>query len=323
MKPLFTTLFMLALWPTALSAQFSDNFESSSLTDWLQHPAGRWSVSTVTPLEGNASLKHSYQNTAAATDIIYRELIDVIPSESSCTWRFMLRHGFNPSGSNKWGVMLMANAPASEWRSGGTYQGYVIGVNMGSSTGDTLTLYAVRNNTYSIIRKTSINWRNNIGTTGVGAVEVVRTNDGQWAIRAAIGNSFDLLSPVAQPILHNTYTEALYFGLMYTHTTTASQLLWMDEVSLEVIPVEPLRELEYGDVVFSEIMAKADPSAGLPEVQYMELYNRSGRELMLDGWKIYYNNTIGNIGNTVMPDSSYLILCMSSMVPVMKDYGNA
>ena len=323
MKPLFTTLFMLALWPTMLCAQFSDNFESDSLADWLQYPAGRWSVSTVTPLSGNASLKHSYQNTAAATDIIYRELSGVIPQESSCTWRFMLRHGYNPSSNNKWGVMLMANAPASEWRSGGTYQGYVIGVNMGSSTGDTLTLYAVRNNTYSIIRKTTINWRNNIGTGGIGAVEVVRSNEGQWAIRAAIGNSFDLLAPVAHPVLHSTYTDALYFGLMYTYTTTASQLLWFDEVSLDVLPMEPLRELEYGDVVFSEIMAKADPSAGLPEVQYMELYNRSGRELMLDGWKINYNNTVGNIGNTVMPDSSYLILCMSSMVPLMRDYGNA
>jgi len=323
MKPLFATLFILALWPTALSAQLSDNFESDTLSDWLQYPADRWGMSTLTPLLGNASLKHTHQNTAAATDIIYRPLVDIVPSESSCTWRFMLRHGYNPSGNNKWGVMLMSNASAEEWRSGGSYQGYVIGVNMGSSTGDTLTLYAVRNNTYSIIRKTTVNWRNDVGTNGIGAVEVVRTNEGLWTVRAAIGNSFDQLTPVAQSILHSTYTDAQYFGLIYTYTMTASQLLWFDEVSLETIPVEPLRELEYGDVVFSEIMAKADPSVGLPEVQYMELYNRSGRDINLDGWRIYYNNTLGNIGSVVMPDSSYLILCMSAMVPVMRDYGNA
>jgi hypothetical protein len=323
MKPLFTTLLMLALWPVVLQAQFSDNFESGSLADWLQHPDNRWAASTVMPLSGNASLKHSYQNTAAATDIIYRPLENVVPLESNCTWRFMLRHAYNPSGSNKWGIMLMANAPATEWRSGGSFQGYVIGVNMGSSTGDTLTLYAVRNNTYSIIRKTNINWRNNVGTNGVGAVEVMRTNEGQWTIRAATDNNFDLLIPVAQPVLHSTYTDANYFGLMFTYTVTASQLLWLDEVSLEIEAVAPLRELEYGDVIFSEIMAKADPSVGLPEVQYMELYNRSGRNLNLDGWKINYNNTAGNIGTVVMPDSSYLILCMSSMVSLMKDYGNA
>ena len=323
MKPLFTTLFMLALWPTILVAQFSDNFESDTLTDWLQHPAGRWGTSTVTPLSGNASLRHTFSNSAAATDIIYRTLTDVVPQESNCTWRFMLRHGYNPSGNNKWGIMLMANAPADEWRSGGNFQGYVIGVNMGSSTGDTLTLYAVRNNTYTIIRRTSIHWRDNIGTNGTGAVEVVRTNDGWWTISAAVGNSFDQLAPVSQPVLHSTYTDANYFGLMYTYTTTAGQLLWLDEVSLEIIPVEPLRELEYGDVVFSEIMAKADPSVGLPEVQYMELYNRAERDINLDGWRIYYNNTVGNIGTVVMPDSSYLILCMSTMVPLMRDYGNA
>jgi len=323
MKPLFTTIFMLALWPTMLVAQFADNFESNSLTDWLQHPADRWEITTAAPLSGNASLKHSYGNNTASTDIIYRALVDVVPLESSCTWRFMLRHGYNPSGSNKWGVMLMANAPASEWRSGGTYQGYVIGVNMGSNTDDTLSLYAVRNNTYTNIRKTTINWQNDIGTDRVGAVEVVRSSDGQWTIRAAIGNTFDGLAPAAQPVLHAAYTDALYFGLLYTYTATATQLLWLDEVSLEMEAVEPLRELEYGDVVFSEIMAKADPSAGLPEVQYMELYNRSGREIMLNGWKINYNNTVGNIGNIVMPDGSYLILCMSSMVSLMRDYGNA
>jgi hypothetical protein len=323
MKPLFTTLVMLAIWPTVLCAQFSDNFESGSLANWLQHPEGRWAASTVTPLSGNASLKHSYPNTAAATDIIYRPLDNVVPLESNCTWRFVLRHGYNPSGSNKWGIMLMANAPAGEWRSGGSYQGYVIGVNMGSSTDDTLSLYAVRNNTYTIIRKTRLNWETDIRTNGTGAVEVVRTNEGQWTIRAAAGNSFDLPALAAQPVLHNAYSEALYFGVIYTYTSTAGQLLWFDEVSLEIETVAPLRELEYGDVVFSEIMAKADPSVGLPEVQYMELYNRAGRDINLNGWKIYYNNTVGNIGTVVMPDSSYLILCMSSMVPLMKDYGNA
>jgi hypothetical protein len=323
MKPFFTTLFLLVIWPAALMAQFFDNFESDSLSGWLQHPAGRWAIVNNMPLSGNASLKHSYPNTAATTDIVYRELTGVVPSESSCTWRFILRHGFNSSGNNKWGVMLMANAPANEWRSGGAYQGYVIGINMGSSTGDTLSLYAVRNNTFSFVRKTSINWKTDIGVNGAGAVEVVRSGEGEWTIRAAAGNNFDLLAPVAQPVFHSTYTDAHYFGLMYTHTVTASQLLWLDEVSLDMTPVAPPPDLVYGDVVFSEIMAKADPSAGLPEVQYMELYNRSGREVRLDGWKIHYNNTVGNIGSAVMPDSSYLILCMSSMVPLMRDYGNA
>ena len=323
MKPLITTLFVLAFWPTILVAQFSDNFETGMLSGWLQQPDNRWGITTATPLSGNASLKHVFSNTAAATDIIYRALTDVVPQESSCTWRFMLRHGYNPSGSNKWGIMLMANAPASEWRSGGTYQGYVIGVNMGSNTDDTLSLYAVRNNTYTNIRKTTVNWETDISAAGVGTVEVVRNNSGRWTIRAATGNTFDLLVPVAQPVQHNTYTDAHYFGLMYIHTATASQLLWLDEVSLELTPMEPLPELAYGDVVFSEIMAKADPSAGLPEVQYMELYNRSGREIMLDGWKINYNNTTGNIGSFAMPDSTYLILCMSSMVPLMRAYGDA
>ena len=327
MKPLFAALFMLVFHPAVLCAQFTDNFETDSLSGWIQCPEERWGLSANNPLSGTVSLRHVFNNTVSATDIIYRPLRELHPQENNITWRFLLKHGYNPSGSNKWGVVLMANAPATEWRSGGTYQAYVIGVNQGSNTDDTLSLYAVWNNTFTNIGKTTINWEKDIKTTGTGAVEVTRTYDGQWTIRAAVTNHFDALDTVARPVVHAAYTAAQYFGLRYTYTAAADRLLWWDEVSVQweqaelPPPPPPPYEPAFGDIVFNEIMAKADPSNGLPEVQYIELYNRSEHDIILEGWKINYNTTVGNVGTTSIPAKSCLILCASAQTATMAAYG--
>jgi hypothetical protein len=81
--------------------------------------------------------------------------------------------------------------------------------------------------------------------------------------------------------------------------------------------------LLYGDVVINEIMASPSPAVGLPEVSYIELYNRLDIPVPLNGWKMEYNATVGNIGATTIPANGYLILCTSSATEDMRAYGNA
>jgi hypothetical protein len=316
----------LFLWwlPCAAAAQFSDNFEAGMSGEWLQLPANRWAATDAGALAGDSSLKHVFDNTAAATDIVYRPLGNVQVNGGITAWRFVLRHNYNPSNSNKWGVVLFADTIADEWKSGGSWQGYVIGVNQGSSSNDdTLSLYAVRNNTFSNIKRTRINWEKDVTTSGAAAVEVTRSNEGEWTVGVAVDGDFDRLESVAQPVLHSAYSDARYMGVMYAYTAAADRQLWVDDVSLGFTPVAPPAPAAFGDVVINEIMAKAEPSAGLPEVPYIELYNRAGRALRLDGWKIEFNNTVGNIAAAVVPDSAYLILCTASMVETMSAYGAA
>ncbi|MDR3132817.1 MAG: hypothetical protein LBU42_02185 [Prevotellaceae bacterium] len=156
-------------------AQFSADFEPGNLNGWTQVPAGHWDASTVSALSGNYSLKYLFNN-----PVVYRPLGALPVNKGNTTWRFLLRHGNNPIPLNKWAVFLFSNNAGSEWKSDGVYEGYALGVNMATPTSsDTLTLYAVQNNRFTIIRKTTVNWEKDITTAGTGAVEVVRTGDGE------------------------------------------------------------------------------------------------------------------------------------------------
>jgi hypothetical protein len=396
------------------AAQFTDDFESGDLNGWTQTPDSRWSASTASALSGNYALKHVFNNTEAATDVVYRPLDGLQVNRGNTTWRFLLRHGYNPSGSNRWAVFLFSNHDGSEWNSDGAYEGYALGVNMATPTSsDTLTLYAMQNHSFTVIRKTTVNWEKDITTTGTGAIEVVRNGIGEWAISAAASGNFADLQPVAQPVTHDNYSEANYFGVAYQYTTMADMLLWIDDISVSfervvlptkiraavqqgqhkirvsftqnldvatvnettnytlacasstltpvraeaisekevlltfeeplprgnaVLQVEKLLDenhqevtdeatvvifyLHYGDVTISEIMAAPAPAVGLPEVSYIELYNRLEFPVPLNGWKMEYNATVGNIGAAVIPPHGYLILCTSAAVEDMRIFGN-
>jgi hypothetical protein len=69
---------------------------------------------------------------------------------------------------------------------------------------------------------------------------------------------------------------------------------------------------EYGDIIINEIMADETPVVGLPETQYVEVFNRSDKYFNLDGWKLSDNNSTGTIQNKWLFPGAYLILVPSS-----------
>ena len=62
------------------------------------------------------------------------------------------------------------------------------------------------------------------------------------------------------------------------------------------------------DVVFNEIMSDPSPSIGLPEFEYIELYNRSPYPANLGGWTFSTGNKVYLFPPIVIPGGKYLIL---------------
>ncbi|WP_107037420.1 lamin tail domain-containing protein [Brumimicrobium mesophilum] len=69
---------------------------------------------------------------------------------------------------------------------------------------------------------------------------------------------------------------------------------------------------EFGDIIINEFLADESPVVGLPEVEFVELYNRSNKYFHLDGWKLSDNNTSGTIQDVWLLPGEYLILVPSS-----------
>ena len=64
-----------------------------------------------------------------------------------------------------------------------------------------------------------------------------------------------------------------------------------------------------GEIVINELMPDPSPAIGLPEVEYIELFNASDRRLGLSDLNIEVNNASFDLRTPHIPPGEYLILC--------------
>ena len=74
-------------------------------------------------------------------------------------------------------------------------------------------------------------------------------------------------------------------------------------------------------VVISEVMYKPDPAVGLPECEYVELYNRSDTEVFLDGWRLMVGRQLKLLPSCRMQPRSCLLLAAASDTAVLSVFG--
>jgi hypothetical protein len=63
------------------------------------------------------------------------------------------------------------------------------------------------------------------------------------------------------------------------------------------------------DVVITEFMADPNPVVGLPEVEYVEIHNRSAKYFDLNGWQITDGSTTETLGEYVLMPGAYVLIC--------------
>ena len=75
------------------------------------------------------------------------------------------------------------------------------------------------------------------------------------------------------------------------------------------------------DLVFNEIMADPTPTVGLPEYEYLELYNRDSVEIHLSGWQLRLGKSVKTFGKVTIPGRGYLILCKKEAAEAFSPFG--
>jgi len=65
----------------------------------------------------------------------------------------------------------------------------------------------------------------------------------------------------------------------------------------------------YGNLVFSELMVDPEPVVGLPEVEYIEIYNRCDQTVSLHGWTLCYGAKSYEFPDCSIDSAGFCLLC--------------
>lgn len=388
---------IVCLIPCLAYPQVVVDFESGIPGNWVRDPDS-WGLDSLAPISGLYSFKHIKDNSESGTDLAYLPLLDLKIEMGAC-WSFRLRHGYNPSSSNKWTVILASDEIPDSKFTGGTYNGIVLGVNL-DGYDDTLRLWRIRQGTTEIIASSSLNWQKDIGTEDAQEIIVERTVGGEWKLyitqdgdnRELIAGGFD-----------NSIFASAYFGICYSYTSSCDRLLWFDDIFIDghfeediespsissaefiknntvrVSFNEPIRHYqltnsdfkispgdhipavislkdsrmidlefnmpfqnksiyyldasnicdlagncsdceafefvlaypEWGDIVITELMPDPSPPVYLPEIEYFEIYNRTGFSINLRSLYLWNNNSICRFPDYIFEPGAYLAVCDS------------
>lgn len=75
------------------------------------------------------------------------------------------------------------------------------------------------------------------------------------------------------------------------------------------------------DIVISEFFPDPTPPIGLPEKEFVELYNRTNHTINLAGWSISDGTTTAILNNATIAADSFIILCASPSVADFSPFG--
>ncbi|MDR2291964.1 MAG: lamin tail domain-containing protein [Prevotellaceae bacterium] len=257
-------LFILILsFPILLNAQIAENFETQNIGNWKQTPENRWAASQTEALEGNFSLKHVFDNSATGHDRISVPVDNIDVTAGNVTWKFLIRHGYNPSSSNHWATFLMSSKDAGMMMKDSAVNAYAIGVNLVGSS-DIIYLYKITDGIVSQLVNTNINWETAIKSTGKAAIEITRKTDGEWNIRIDQTGSFENFEAAGTPIIDTEHSDFNHFGLLYIYTSSADQRLWFDKLTItsSILPAQIASVEQLSKTQLSISLSKAIKSTG-------------------------------------------------------------
>ena len=94
-------------------------------------------------------------------------------------------------------------------------------------------------------------------------------------------------------------------------------------INVKAITLTYGQSASFRDVIINEIMANPNPSiAGLPQVEYLELYNRSTKTIDLSGWTFKdATSTLAIFPSGSLSPGAYVIICKSSDAASFLAYG--
>ena len=224
-------ILLVCLMPSLAYGQVVENFEPGNLNNWIQSSDDRWKADTSESITGRFSLHHIFDNTDAGTDQAGIPLNTLHPDEGAVRWSFTVRHGYDPSSSNNWAVLLMSDTGPETMITGGKSNGYVIGVNL-SGYDDTLRLSKIMGNEIITVVSCRINWQTRIGAEDAVRIIVERTTEGIWTVSVYTLDGITINSAEGRD---KELFPCEWFGVCFKYSSSRDRLFWFDDLTIDGI----------------------------------------------------------------------------------------
>lgn len=144
-----------------------------------------------------------------------------------------------------------------------------------------------------------------------------------YSISGGIGTPATANLDIGNPkLVHLTLSTPLTANINYTVTCFNIQDLAGNTIGTSNTATFMYVVPELYDVVFTEIMADPDPPVGLPNAEYLEIFNRSTKTLNLMGWKLSDNTSTATLASYTLNPGQRLILCSTTNVATFSTFGS-
>ena len=151
--------------------------------------------------------------------------------------------------------------------------------------------------------------------------EATALNPANYSVDNGLG------SPVSVVFGDNIASVVLAFereignGVNYTLTVSGVKDLWNNAMEPTNMSFSIYEASEY-DIVINEIMADPNPVVGLPEWEFVELYNTTEFGIDLKDWQIQIGSNDNTFGSFMLAPHGYVILCHNDAVAELRQYGD-
>ncbi|NMC37671.1 MAG: lamin tail domain-containing protein [Bacteroidales bacterium] len=311
-------ILLVLLMPVSAFGQIMESFESGDISRWIQNPIGRWNCDNISALSGTRSFHHTFDNPESGTDCAGLPVKNLLPEEGPVKWSFKVRHGAEPSSSNKWEVFLLSDSDPAGIVNDEPCNGWAVGVNQ-TGNDDLLQLWKVTEGTFTSVIRGAVNWQSAIGTTEHVRIDVERSPDGRWEMKVFRQNG-DLTDSCS--VTDSWYAGGDWFIVRYDYTSSRDRLLWIDDIIIDgVFSNDTSPPPGAGDIIISEIMADPSPVVSLPASEYLEICNNSPDAINLDNWSLTAGTQDYHFPPVTIGPHEYMTVCHSKDAPLFSVYG--
>jgi len=145
------------------------------------------------------------------------------------------------------------------------------------------------------------------------------TNPGNYEVNHGAGMPQSLNQPSAEKV-NLSFAIPFQQGINYTLTISGIKDLAGNETGVLTRNFSVYKPQSF-DVVINEIMADPDPPVGLPNWEFVELYNNTKANISLHNWVLQTGSTQKTLSNAEIPPLGYLILCRPEARDELNAYG--